>query len=373
MQLPTPVLAVGFGSYLRERILGILLATRPGLLEIRAVTCLLGGQVEFQNLVAPTFAGTGLPVPEYIPELPDALAKLKSLDPDLAVMINTPTGLHAAQASACISAGFDVYIERPPVAPDDDLLSLVNQAQHAGIAFFTGSQRRLEPPFRYVYDVVVNRQEFGEIASIRCALSIGERPAGWRVSRALAGGGVVIDSGYHLLDCAAWIAGGVGQRFEKVAYAYMSTAPWMGDGREMLESMAVGHAQSDNGLDLFFDLSYETARKSVYERLEVTDHDGARVSVVRDQSVRAPTPGWVTHQRSDGSLVSMFLDGQIATLDHAKMSNGANNAGPFESFLRKRRNPDGGDEGHVCSVASSVSSWELVRDIYRHASWRSHA
>ena len=370
MPYPRPVLTVGFGRYLRERVLSRLLGSTPQLLEVRVVTCLKGGQTEFDNLVAPMFVSRRVPPPEYVPELADALDALQSYGYRPAVVINTPTALHAAQASMCVAAGLDVYVERPLVDHYADLPALVARADAAGVVLFTGSQRRVEAPFKYLYDAVVHGRDFGELASIRCLLSVGERPKGWRTIRTLAGGGVILDSGHHLLDCAAWVANGVGHRFAQgsVEYVHMSSNSWMASEGEPLESTAVGHARSVRGLDLFFDLSYATSLNAVYERIEVIDLTGARVSVVRDQTHRSSEPGRITHQRADGSIAWAEVSGAHVAVDHRQLPYGSNVTGPLESFLRARESSAEDRRAHPCSGASSIPSWELTREIYRHGS-----
>lgn len=369
-----PVLAVGFGHYFRERLL-------TGLFEagytpdIRVATSLVDGQAEFDDVVAPFFARHGLACPKFIPDVADAATAVRGMGGWGAAVINTPPGLHHAQATACLEVGLDVYVEKPIVTQEDDLISLIEAAERAGVRLFTGSQRRMEAPFEYMRDVIANGVEFGQLARISCVLSVGERPIGWRTDRSLAGGGVLLDSGYHLLDCATWLASSAGHSFGpgSVRYAYFSRELVMNEGTDTLESTAFGHARSDGGVDLFFDVSYLTATASVFERLEVVDREGARVVVIRDQAVRGAQPGRVTHQRPDGSVVALQSADGVAALDRALLSHSAGNSRPLESFLKSRESPKERVNDHPCTGASAVASWLLVREIYRKASGDGHA
>jgi predicted dehydrogenase len=356
-------IAVGFGRYLRERVLARLMDADPDLLTLDAVTELRNGREEFDDLVVPFFASRGIRTPDYVPDLEDAIDATGShgSTPPVAI-INTPTGLHAGQAATCIAGGLDVYVERPLGTHNDDVPGLVRAAEKAGLIIFTGSQRRAEAPFRYVHDAVVGRRDFADIASIRCTLATGQRPNGWRADSKLAGGGILTDSGFHLLDCAAWLASGAGHAFEDNSVRYLYLQGGEGGG---LESTAVGHIRSPTGLDLFFDLSYTTPMNSVYERLEVNDRDGARLALVRDQAVRSSAPGRVTHQRQDGSIVASKVGSDYVVLEAAELSRDSNVAGPLRSFLRAREGGPGPE--HPCSGQSHVASWKLIKEIYGFA------
>ncbi|WP_100444017.1 Gfo/Idh/MocA family protein [Glycomyces xiaoerkulensis] len=366
MALTTPLLAVGFGYYLRNGLLTRLLRSEARLVDIEIVTCLLGGTSEFEANVVPLFRSFGLAPPRYVPRLADALKAIGEFA-DPAAAISTPTGLHFEHAAACIDAGLDVYVERPVVTPADDLPTLVEAADASGLVLFTGNQRRVEPPFQYLHEVVVKRRHFGELAAIRCTLAVGERLSGWRVDKALSGGGIVADTGHHLLDCAAWIADGVGHRFPRGSTRYVGFGrePWMRTGGDPLETSAFGHLRSPRGLNLYFDLSYAVPIGSVYERLEMWDHQGTRVLVMRDQTVRSSQPGLVTHQLGDGSIVSVGVDGTETPLSGRQISRQSNVTGPIEGFLRLHRSSEASVD-HPCSGAASVPSWELTKEIHEY-------
>ena len=98
-----------------------------------------------------------------------------------------------------------VYVEKPIVTKEDDLPALVDMADEREVLLFTGTQRRLEDPFKYLLRVVTENYGFGELKRIRCHLAAGHDLKGWRRDPNLAGGGIITDAGYHLLDIAAWL------------------------------------------------------------------------------------------------------------------------------------------------------------------------
>ena len=227
----------------------------------------------------------------------------------------------------------------------------------------------METTYKYVHDTVVARRDFGELATIRCSLSVGERPSGWREHRELAGGGIVIDSGFHLLDCAAWIAAAVGHSFSGISYRMVDLLGPDGrtqqpDPRNRIEHSAVGELATASGLRLVFDLTYAAPFGSVYEYFDVRDRNGARITVVRAQSHRSSEPGTVSHQRADGSIATARIGGQQIPLDNARLLGQANESGPLRAFLEARSRPSLDSSSHACAARSALPTWELIGEIY---------
>lgn len=342
----------------------------PSIMNVRVVTGLKEGEKEYRNVVAPVFASLGIEPPVYVDNLEAALDILTSLSALGAAVINTPTGMHYTQASRCILRGVDTYVERPIAAPTDNLPSLIEAAESAGVILFTGVQRRLERPFQYLYEAAVHRREFGKLAAIRCRLAAGMSPTGWRTRRDLAGGGVLLDSGNHLLDLAVWILKGTHDSVESasIRYVHLDSTDWVNNENAALETSASGHVESSCGVNLYFDFSYLAPQGSVYESVELIDTENTRVRLVRDQPRSSGEPGLITHQRSDGSIVAVQYEGQRVLLHNAQLSNKPNISGPLLSFLTAREQVDDiASLSHPCSAASAMSTWFLTKEIYRHA------
>jgi predicted dehydrogenase len=96
------------------------------------------------------------------------------------VLVLTPAFQHEEGVRAAITAGKDVYCEwplTPDLALSKELLAL---ADKAGVRTIVGLQRRLNPGYRYVRDLL-DRGEIGDIRSVRLHVSVEyfqrERPA----------------------------------------------------------------------------------------------------------------------------------------------------------------------------------------------------
>ncbi len=79
--------------------------------------------------------------------LEDSLA-LKDVD---AVILCTPTQMHAAQAIACMQAGKHVQVEIPLADSYQDALAVVEMQQKTGLVAMCGHTRRFNPSHQYVH------------------------------------------------------------------------------------------------------------------------------------------------------------------------------------------------------------------------------
>lgn len=96
------------------------------------------------------------------------------------VLVLTPAFQHEEGIRAAIAAGKDVYCEwplTPSTALSSELLALAGKA---GVRTIVGLQRRLNPGYRYVRDLL-DQGEIGEVRSVRLHVSVEyfqrERPA----------------------------------------------------------------------------------------------------------------------------------------------------------------------------------------------------
>jgi predicted dehydrogenase len=359
-EAPIPVVAAGFGRWTQSRTLGALIDSGHNL-NVVAVTALRDGQREFESAVVPFFASRTLPLPRYADTLASALAYVDGQTP--AVVISTPNGLHGRLAREALAGGAHVYVEKPPATPADDLPSLVELALNQNLHYHTGSQRRLEKPYRYIHEAVSGRRDFGELRSIRCVLAAGERLEQWRADKPLSGGGVLIDSGYHLLDAAAHLISAV-----TPSWRATDGSVYVGGGHNEassgIETTAYGWLSGDD-ITLFFDLSYEAPRNSVFERLEVRDQDGSRIALTRSQSLRSRSPGTILHQRGAGELVTAS-DGEFDfAIDDIPIASEPDEAKPLAEFLDAASSDLRPSESTPCSCASALPTWHLLQDIER--------
>ncbi|MGA8009313.1 MAG: Gfo/Idh/MocA family oxidoreductase [Thiomonas sp.] len=91
-------------------------------------------------------------IPHVSTNLADSLA-LKEVD---AVILCTPTQMHASQAIACLEAGKHVQVEIPLCDMLKDGLAVVQRAQQAGRVAMCGHTRRFNPSHQWVHNKITS-------------------------------------------------------------------------------------------------------------------------------------------------------------------------------------------------------------------------
>jgi UDP-N-acetyl-2-amino-2-deoxyglucuronate dehydrogenase len=142
-------------------------------------------------------------------ELPAMLAH-RPLD---AVIIGSPSGVHAEEGVAAARAGLHVLVEKPidvTVAAAD---RLIEAARAAGVRLGVLFQDRTQPSFLRLRELLASGV-LGRplLASARVKWYRGPEyytGSRWRGTRALDGGGALINQGIHTVDLLAWLLGPV--------------------------------------------------------------------------------------------------------------------------------------------------------------------
>ena len=178
---------------------------------------------------AKLFVAAGLPPP---PNQPDWGKFITEYGPELdAVFIITPHALHHDQTKACLEAGMDVLLEKPMVMTAAEARSLIETRDRTGRLLVVAFQGSLSPQVRFA-SRLLRAKEFGRILTISGIVrqDWGVKTANtWRQQPALSGGGFLFDTGAHLLNTVADIAG---EDFSEVA-------AWFVNNGRPVETIAV--------------------------------------------------------------------------------------------------------------------------------------
>ncbi|MEA3335426.1 MAG: Gfo/Idh/MocA family oxidoreductase [Chloroflexota bacterium] len=153
------------------------------------------------------FEDAGRDVPVNEPDLDRLLAQYGD---DLhAAFIVTPHALHHDQARASLEAGLDVLLEKPMVMTAAEAESLIATRDRMGKQMVVAFQGSLSPQIRRASEML-RAGELGEILTISGVIwqNWGQLAANtWRQEPKLSGGGFMFDSGAHLLNTVADLAG----------------------------------------------------------------------------------------------------------------------------------------------------------------------
>lgn len=179
----------------------------------------------------------GLPTPPNEPDFGLFIERWASqLD---AVFIITPHAFHFEQAVACLEAGVDVLLEKPMVMTADQARALIETRDRTGRLVVVAFQGSLSPQVREA-SRLLRSGELGPIVNISAVVwqNWGTSTVGtWRQQPEVAGGGFMFDTGAHMLNTVADLAG---EDFTEVA-------AWLEDDRYPVDVRATVMAKLASG------------------------------------------------------------------------------------------------------------------------------
>jgi len=122
-----------------------------------------------------------------------------------------PPILNGPVVLAAAGAGKAIVAEKPLAASAAAATELLRACRAAGVFHGLGAAYRWTPALRAIRQLI-ERGELGDIRSFRAAFLLDyaadpDVPLLWRFRQAMAGGGIAIDTGYHLVDCARFLVG----------------------------------------------------------------------------------------------------------------------------------------------------------------------
>lgn len=132
----------------------------------------------------------------------DALLARGDVD---AVVIASPTPLHAEQIAAAADAGVAIFCEKPVALELAATRTALAAVARAGSAFQIGFNRRFDPAFGALAAAVRR----GEVGAPEMFRSLSSDPAPPPESYVAVSGGIYLDSAIHDLDLARFVVGEV--------------------------------------------------------------------------------------------------------------------------------------------------------------------
>ncbi|MGW7622605.1 Gfo/Idh/MocA family protein [Streptomyces antimycoticus] len=220
--------------------------------------------------VAETEGGDRLPV----------LAAVHDLDPaevDLAV-VAVPNHLHCAVATELLAKGIAVFLEKPVCLTSEEAERLAAAERSGGAVLLAGSAARYRADVRGLYRIAarLGRIRHVELAWVR-ARGVPDR-GGWFTQRSLAGGGALVDLGWHLFDIAVPLLGTaafrhaigtvssdfITQRSSRAAWRDDNGCPELSGGTDV-EDTARGFLITDDGRSVVLHASWAS-----HEALDTT-------------------------------------------------------------------------------------------------------
>lgn len=134
----------------------------------------------------------------------DSIKANKDVD---AVYVITPNALHHGHTIRAAKAGKHVICEKPLAISVKEGREMVDACNKAGVKLLVGYRMHFEPTTLEVIRMR-NEGEFGTIKFFQglCGFKIGD-PTQWRLNKALAGGGSLMDIGIYALNGSRYMVG----------------------------------------------------------------------------------------------------------------------------------------------------------------------
>lgn len=195
---------------------------------------------------------------------------LKEADLD-AISVCTPNSLHAPVAIAAFQAGCHVICEKPIATSAKEGEKMVEAARAAGKIFMMAFNNRFRGDTqvlkKFIDDGVLGDIYYAKTGWLRRRGIPGI--GGWFTTKAMSGGGPLIDLGVHVLDLALYLMGN-----PKPVSAYGSTyaefGPKMPGGDKYdVEDLASGLIKFQNGATVLVEASWASniAQETAYTTL----------------------------------------------------------------------------------------------------------
>ncbi|MBD2861215.1 Gfo/Idh/MocA family protein [Paenibacillus oceani] len=123
-----------------------------------------------------------------------------------AVVICSPHTLHYGHIRDSLSAGKHVLVEKPMTCSSAEAERLIALSESCGKVLQVSFQRHFLPPFLYIRSAIQDGT-IGKLTSVQAALYQNwkkSQEGTWRQNPALSGGGMLMDSGSHIIDVLLW-------------------------------------------------------------------------------------------------------------------------------------------------------------------------
>jgi UDP-N-acetyl-2-amino-2-deoxyglucuronate dehydrogenase len=176
-------------------------------------------EVALAAIYAPTRAHADRVARQYEIVATDSLDALFAHRPLDAVVIGSPSGLHAEHGVAAARRGLHVLVEKPIDITSARADALIEAAARARVTLGVIFQDRLKPDVQRLKSLV-DQGRIGRPILANARVKWYRPPSyyresRWRGTRALDGGGALMNQGVHTVDLLLWLWGPVRRVFAK--------------------------------------------------------------------------------------------------------------------------------------------------------------
>lgn len=194
---------------------------------------------------------------------------LVKLDLDV-VDVCTPNLYHSEIVVAALNAGKNAFTEKPDAISPEEAQKMADAAKKSGKLLMAMRNNRYNPVSQFTKKFI-DAGSMGEIYTGRCGWTRRRGipgKGGWFTTKALSGGGPLIDLGVHMIDLATWLMGNPkpvavsGMTYRKFADSgesdsiHSNFGEKKADGTFDVEDLAIGFIRFANGASLQVEVSW---------------------------------------------------------------------------------------------------------------------
>lgn len=165
-----------------------------------------------------------------------------------AVFVCLPNYLNKATTIAALNAGKHVFCEKPPAFTAADVEEIIRAEQASGRTLMYGFNHRHHAAVTMMKELI-DSGKHGRVLWMRGRYGKSvdaDYLSSWRAKKELAGGGILIDQGIHMLDLFLFLSGA---RFDEV-HALVSSRYW--NTPEIEDNVFALMRDSQSGLEVSF-------------------------------------------------------------------------------------------------------------------------
>lgn len=209
------------------------------------------------------------------------------------VYITTPIKFHVPIAITCINQGINFFMEKPLSTNIEECNNLIGLLKGKDLFHAVGYSKRFWDTFSKAKELLDSKL-LGDLLYVKSSMYLSQvfsAGKGWRFSKKVSGGGVLIELGAHVIDLLIWYFGPI-KRVSGNTKSYYS---------KEVEDFAHSSLEFNNGLSGFIDVSWSVRGYRVPEiSIEVHGSNGIlsvnddRIKLTLDRDVKQYPKGTTT-------------------------------------------------------------------------------
>lgn len=149
-----------------------------------------------------------------------------------AVFVVSWTGAHREAVETAARAGRAIFCEKPLAPTMAEARAMLDTVRRHRVVHQVGLTLRWVSGYAVLRALLAEAHD--RVLSVTLHTQMGNRPTGWRGDLALAGGGVLLEVGFHDLDLLEWVVG-------PIASCQATVAPGRTSGIEDAASVALAY------------------------------------------------------------------------------------------------------------------------------------